>query len=445
MVDMNAEKFLTHTLKRNPWGKNAASIMAAAVDAVDPYKAVLYHLNLGGHLLHFGRQTYNLKNFRRVFVVGAGKAGLPMVEAVVERLDRWISDGLVVVKEGYGGSENIGPVQIAEAGHPLPDEHGIAATLEIFNILKDTRIDDLVLVVISGGGSALLTSPVQGVSLEEMRVLTESLLACGADIGEINTLRKRLDTVKGGGLARAAAPARVAALILSDVIGDPLDKIASGPTVLETGRKGAAQAIIEKYDLATAVPESIRQVLRQPPPPPLLASYPPNNILVGNNEIAAKGALAKAESLGYQTELLTTTLQGEAREVGQEMAEFLKKMREQTRPALWVAGGETTVTLRGQGRGGRNQELALAAVHPLDGVPNVALISLATDGGDGPTDAAGAVVTGETYYRALELGMDPAEYLTENDSYSFFSTLGDCLLPGPTRTNVNDLLFLFSF
>jgi hydroxypyruvate reductase len=443
--EMNAEKFLTHTLRTKPWGQTAAKTLAAAIEAVDPYTAVQTHLSLTGQLLHLGGLTYNLKNYRRIYLIGAGKAGLPMAQAVVDTLGNKIAAGLVIVKEGYGGVEKIGQVQIAEAGHPLPDARGVSATAQMLALLQETQIDDLVLVLISGGGSALLTAPVQGVDLDDLRTLTEILLGCGADIVEINTLRKRLDTVKGGGLAQAAAPAKVASLILSDVVGDPLDKIASGPTVLERSRKTRSSAILEKYGLKDEIPASILRALSQPAQPPPFAPSPPNNVLVGNNEIAACAAIEKAKSFGFYTELLTTTLQGEARLVGEEMAELLRTRSAQEHPGLWVAGGETTVTIAGNGLGGRNQELALAAVRPLDGVPDVALISLATDGGDGPTSAAGAVVTGETYKRAISMGLAPDAYLANNDSHTFFSALEDCLLPGPTRTNVNDLLFLFSF
>ena len=440
---MNADNFLTHTIRANFWGQTAADILSTAIEAVDPYQAVKSHLPLNGHLLPLGGNTYNLKKYRRIFLVGAGKAGLPMAQAVVDALGNLLTAGVVIVKEGHGGVDKVGPVEIYEAGHPLPDERGISATAKILELLQDTRTDDLVLVVISGGGSALLTSPVSGVSLQDMRALTESLLGCGADIIEINTLRKRLDTVKGGGLAKAAAPAKVVGLILSDVVGDPLDKIASGPTVLEHSRKTPGSALLENYNCE--IPQAVVRALSQPSQPPPFAPEAPNNVLVGNNKIAAQAALEKAKSMGFRTNLLTTTLTGEAWEVGQEMAVFLRSHASDPRPALWVAGGETTVQISGDGFGGRNQELALAAVRPLAGVANVALIALATDGGDGPTPAAGAVVTGETLSRALELGLDPDLYLANNDSHTFFAALEDCLMPGPTRTNVNDLLFLFTF
>jgi hydroxypyruvate reductase len=369
-----------------------------------------------------------------------------MTQAVVDRLGSYLYGGLVIVKEGYGGPEQVGPVRILEAAHPIPDQRGLAATEQMLDLLAQTNQDDLVLMVLSGGGSALLTKPVEGVSLAELQETTGILLRSGADITEVNTLRKVLDRVKGGGLAKAAAPAPVVGLILSDVVGDPLGMIASGPTVIELGKRPSGASVVQKYGLELELPASVRRVLQLPIHPSPFMAHPPNNLLVGNNEIAARGAIFRAEQLGYTAELLTTTQQGEAREVGVQMAKKLRSfiLTERPRPAIWVVGGETTVTVRGDGVGGRNQELALAGVGTLAGVTGAVLVALATDGGDGLSDAAGAVVTAETYRRAQALGLDPQAYLENNDSYTFFNALADCLKPGPTRTNVNDLLFLFS-
>jgi glycerate 2-kinase len=443
---MRLEDFLTQTLKAQPWGSDVASILSAAIEAVDPFKATSDHLNLTGDQLHIGHLTYPLRKFERVIVVGAGKAGLPMAEAVYDRLGQWITSGLVIVKEGYGGRPEVGPIEIREAGHPIPDGRGLAATEDLVGMVSEAGANDLVLVLISGGGSALLTRPVSGVSLEDLQMFTDLLLRSGAEIGEINRLRQRLDRVKGGGLARQAAPAKLAALILSDVVGDPLDLIASGPTVLPPIHKQSSMEFVRNYDLEDRLPESIRSVLRRQSPPPFMLKEP-NNILVGNNELAARAAMEQAERLGFQTELITTTLTGEAREVGELYSQRLLAYSSAggPRPAMWVAGGETTVTVQGKGTGGRNQEVALAAVSGLAGLDDIALVTLATDGGDGPTEAAGAVVTGETFSRAREQRLAPLDFLENNDSYTFFQQLGDCLIPGPTKTNVNDLLFLFYF
>ena len=435
---MQPDDFLTRTMKEEPWGMDVAQILAAAVKAVDPYMVTSNHLNLTGDQLHLGRLTYPLRKYERILVVGAGKAGLPMAKAVYDRLGHWITAGLVIVKEGYGGRSQVGPIEIREAGHPIPDERGLTATEDLLGLVSNAGADDLVLVLISGGGSALLTQPVRGVSLKDLQTLTDLLLKSGAEIGEINRLRQHLDRVKGGGLAREAAPANLASLVLSDVVGDPLD--------LPPFHRQSSIEIVRKYGLEDRLPDSIRTVLSRQSPPPFIVKEP-NNILVGNNEVAARGAMSAAESLGYRTELLTTTLTGEAREVGQEYGEKLRQVaaEEGQRPAMWVAGGETTVTIHGDGVGGRNQELALAAVPEVAGLQDVALVTLATDGGDGPTEAAGAAVTGETLARAEAGGLDVTQSLAEHDSYTFFKSLGDCLVPGPTRTNVNDLLFLFCF
>jgi len=447
---MEAHRFMTETLRQAPWGKVVADILAAAVNAVDPYQAVLHYLKREGETLLVGGECYPLDEYEHIYLVGAGKAGLPMARAVVEAFGERITAGQVTVKEGHaGGYEAVGAVRIVEAGHPLPDARGVESTREILNLLAGTTKNDLVICLVSGGGSALLTAPVEGVSLDDLRAVTGLLLASGGTIDEINTLRTGLDRVKGGGLTMAAAPAQILTLILSDVVGDHLEAIASGPTVLRTWSPDEALSVIEKYDLASQLPPSILPALQNLSGRSADEDVRANNVIIANVETAARAALAQAEESGFEAYLLMTTLQGEAREVGLELSGILQKMAEGgepvSRPGLVVVGGETTVTLRGSGLGGRNQEMALAAVEPLAGLDDVAFITLATDGGDGPTDAAGAVVTGETLGHAAALGLDPAVYLGNNDSYTFFRQLGDAIITGPTRTNVNDLAFLFAF
>jgi hydroxypyruvate reductase len=373
-----------------------------------------------------------------------------MAQALVDLLGERVSGGVVSVKEGYGGVSRLGPVQIREAGHPLPDQRGAQATEEMLELVSGAGENDLVLCVISGGGSALLTAPVEGFTLGDLRELTDALLASGAGIEEINTLRKQLDRVKGGGLARAAFPAQVASLILSDVVGNPLGMIASGPTVPNQETSAEAIEILERYDLLGFIPEGIFARWQTEENSNYQIEFDRvSNLLVGSNAQAAKAARRKARALGINAELLTTRLEGEAREVGEELAGVLRRMAEENdpfgRPGVLIAGGETTVTLRGSGRGGRNQELALAAVEGLDGLADAALVALATDGGDGVSVGAGAVVTGDTMARARALGLQPGAYLDENDSGTFFKALGDQIVTGPTRTNVNDLVFLFVF
>lgn len=453
---MNPASFLTTALRAHPAGEGMARVMAAAVSAVDPREAVLRYLRRDGHSLLIGDQHYDLQTLHRVWVVGAGKAGYPMAQAVEDTLGARIAGGLVIVKDGHAPeTAHLPHIEIAFAAHPVPDERGVEATRRISALLQQADADDLVLCLLSGGGSALLTAPAMGISLADVQALTALLLACGAAIDEINALRKHIDQVKGGALARLAAPARVAALILSDVIGDRLDVIASGPCFPDTSTFSTAWNVLERYALADQLPLSIqahlqaglRGELAETPKPgdPLFQRV--QNIIVASNLQAARAALHQAQSEGWHTLLLTTFLQGEASQAGRALASIARQVAATgeplPRPACLIAGGETTVTLRGQGLGGRNQELALGAVEDMASLENAFLIALATDGGDGPTDAAGAVVSGETLTRALSKGLLPGRFLAHNDAYHFFQPLGDLLFPGPTRTNVNDLTFLF--
>jgi glycerate 2-kinase len=470
---MNPDLLLTDCLRALPGGAAVTRILAAALGAVDPAAAVRRHLRRDGDVLRAGDQAYDLSSYERVFVVGTGKAGAPMARAAAELLGDRLAGGVVVVK-GYGeGARGRGgeeatlshpftpspphSLTLVEAGHPIPDERGVAGARQIAQLLEQATERDLVIALISGGGSALLTLPAERISLAELQALTGVLLRCGANINEINTLRKHLDQVKGGGLARLAHPATMITLILSDVVGSPLDVIGSGPTVADTSSFGDAYAVLERYGVVHDAPAPVVDRLRRgmagqiaetpKPGDPRFARV--HNLIVGDNRQAAEAALATARAEGFNTLLLTTYLQAEAREAGRMLAAIARELAASghplPRPACIVAGGETTVTLRGSGRGGRNQELALAAVADLAGLPSLALIALASDGGDGPTDAAGAVVTDTTLDRARALGHDPAAHLARNDAYSFFDALGDLLKPGPTETNVNDLAFVFAF
>jgi hydroxypyruvate reductase len=463
---MEPSRFFTETIQSSPWGAAVARILAAAIEAVDPEQAVYRWMrrreegagNGAGDALQVGSRQYNLNEFRRVFLIGVGKAAAAMASAADQILRDRISGGLIVVKEGYAGTGRFAsPVAVIESGHPLPDERGVVGARRMIALLEDTRPDDLILCLISGGGSALLPAPPPGVTLADLQSLTAALLASGANISEINTLRKHLDRLKGGQLARLAAPAHLITLILSDVVGDPLDVIASGPTVPDPTTFADAREILDRYRLLSQVPAGILAHLERGrqgeipenpgPDDPLFRNV--DHFVIGNNLQAADAAVRQAGEEGFAALLLTTFLQGEARQAGRTLAAIARQVARTGQPvghpACLVAGGETTVTLQGEGRGGRNQELALAAVTDLAGLPDVALVTLATDGGDGPTDAAGAVATGETLARARQAGLDPSDYLARNDSYHFFAALGDLLKPGPTMTNVNDLAFLFAF
>ena len=452
---MKPSRFQTKSLQAFPQGEAVARILSAAVESVEPGAAVRRHLKRVGDRLTLADQTYDLTSFRRVRVVGAGKAGAPMAAAIESILSDRLEDGLVIVKEGYR-EPGCRKIQLLEAGHPLPDERGVLAARQLNQMLQDSQSDDLVICLLSGGGSALLVSPATGVALGAVQELTGALLRSGANIQEINTLRKHLETLKGGNLARRTAPARLITLILSDVIGDPLDMIASGPTVPDPTSFQQAWEILERFDLIDQAPQAILTHLQKGLEGQIEETPKSDNLLfertqilvIGSNRLAAQAALEQARLEGFNTLLLTTSMQGEARQVGRVLASIGREMAESgrpvPRPGCVIAGGETTVTVTGDGLGGRNQELALGAVADLAGIQKVMLISLATDGGDGPTDAAGAVVTGATLERAQALGLNVAVYLKNNDAYHLFDPLDDLLKPGPTMTNVNDLTFIFS-
>ena len=431
---------------------------AAALRAVDPVVAVraALRLDVEAGLLTVGEATLRLDAYDRLFVLGAGKAGAAMAqaaEAVLGELEAW-RGGLVIVKDP---PPTPGPatIELVQAGHPLPDARGVEAAQRIGALARAAGPDDLVLVLISGGGSALLADPAPPLTLADVQAVTDALLRAGATIGDLNTVRKHLAALKGGRLAQRAAPATVVALILSDVVGSPLDVIASGPTVPDPTTYADALAVLARYDLAAAVPPTVQAHLaagaagKLPDTPnpddPLFARVITQ--LIGDNRIAALAAVAAARSLGLHATLLTTFLEGEARDVGGLLAAFAKEIQTSghplPRPACLVLGGETTVTVRGAGRGGRNSELALGAALALAGWgAQVAVATLATDGGDGASPAAGAVADGTTLARATAHGLDPHAALAANDSYTLFAALGDAIVTGPTGTNVNDLAYV---
>ncbi len=430
-------------------------ILSAALEAVDPYAAVKRQMSLQGTKLLIGERTYDLDEYRHVYVIGGGKAGGSMAKATEDILGNRLTAGVINTKYGYLADTKI--VRINEAGHPLPDVAGMAGARQMVDLASEASDGDLVICLISGGGSALMTLPVEGITLEDMEALTSALLRCGATINEINTIRKHISQIKGGNLSRVAHPAEVVSLILSDVVGNPLDVIASGPTAPDSSSYAQAWEIVERYGLVDELPRSIIEELRRgnegiaPETPkkgdPLFAKT--HNLIIGSNEIAAQAALAEAQDAGFHTMLLSTYVEGEAREVAHVFCAIAKEVLHSSqpiqRPACVVAGGETTVTIRGEGKGGRNQELALAAAIQLSDLDDVMIIALATDGTDGPTDAAGAIADGSTLRRARRKKLLARDYLANNDSYNFFDQLDDLLITGPTNTNVNDLTFVFVF
>ncbi len=463
-----AESFWTSSLRAAPQGKSITRILAAAVNAVEPGEAVGRFVHRDRDTLTISDRTYDLSAFRRVMLLATGKAAAAMSEALVEILGESLTAGLVITKHLAEKQKVKRKVRFLQGSHPVPDERSLLAGEKVIEFVSALGPNDLLFCLISGGGSALVTVPVEGVKLSDMQALTSDLLACGARIDEINILRRRLERIKGGGMSKMANGATIIGLILSDVVGDPFETIASGPTAPDPTNRADALSILTKYGLEDHTPASILHALRVSPETPkaddpIFAKV--QNIIIGSNLLAAQAALKQAEGEGFHPYLLRTDLQGEARKVAPELAALLRQAKRTGQPirapACIVAGGETTVTLRqgshrpgdlpgGQtfhrnGNGGRNTELALAAVSELADFPGVMLVTLATDGEDGPTDAAGAVVTGESYRRAAGLGLQPGDFLTRNDSYSFFAALNDLLKPGPTGTNVNDLALLLTF
>jgi len=438
------ESFNMTSFQRERNANAVMRILDAAVSAANPAEAIRRSLSRDGNLLRVNERAYPLKEFSAIYTISLGKAAISMAIATSALLGENLHEGLIVAK--YKPTASLPKnLTFLESSHPLPDERSLTAGEYILAFLKKTKARDLVIFLISGGGSALITSPETGVSLKDMEKLTSLLLGCGARIDEINTLRRALDRVKGGGLARAAFPAKTISLLLSDVIDSPLEAIASGPTVPNPTTRSDALSVLKKYDLLSQSPSTIIEVL-QKEEEPLYGDFFSRGMvhIAGSNLMSAQAAKAQAMQEGFDAKILTTSLQGEAAQVGHELATQL--VNNKKRPICFILGGETTVSLGDTtGRGGRNQEVALAAVADLAGIPNVMLVTLATDGEDGPTDAAGAVVTGETLERAQLLGMDVDIHLQNHNAYPFFDALGDLLKIGPTGTNVNDLTFLFAF
>lgn len=448
-------RFASSILAPNPAVRSKiVQTLDAALDAVDPRNAVLHVLRREGDQLTVGDRHYDLRQFARIFVIGAGKAGAPMTQAVEAVLSDRITAGVVVVKTEHGGATQ--QVTIAEASHPMPDAAGVAAGQQILALAHGAGPQDLVIAVLSGGGSALLVAPAEGLTLADKQAMTNALLACGATINEINCLRKHCSAVKGGQLARAVAPATLITLALSDVIGSPLDVIASGPTVPDASTWTEAWAVVEKYELASKLPPAIITRLRaglagaiaDTPKADDPAFATTQNVIVADNRVAAEAALAQARALGYNAMLLTTYVEGEAAQVAKVAVALAKEVRSTGQPlrppACLILGGETTVTLgTNPGRGGRNQELALAAAVALQTTPGVTIVSLATDGSDGPTDSAGGLADQTTVARGAAAGLSATDHLRRHDAYAFLQATNDLLLTGPTQTNVNDLIFIF--
>ncbi len=404
------------------------------------------HLRLSGDVLRAGRNRYQLSKFRNVYVIGAGKASVEMARAVERLLGKRIRGGLINTKYGHGAAV-LRRIEINECGHPVPDVQGEQGAAHIAEIARQAEADDLLICLISGGASALLPLPVPPVTLKDTQAATRLLLECGANIHEINCVRKHISAIQGGQLARLAYPATMLALILSDVIGDDLDVIGSGPTVPDRSTFAEAKGILEKYRIWNKAPSGVRQRIGasapETPKPGDRSFDRVQNVIVGSNRLAVDAAAREARKLGFRTMVLSTFVAGEAREVARLYAAIARETRASARPlrcpACIISGGETTVTIRGQGLGGRNQEFALAAAIDIAGLKDVVILSGGTDGTDGPTDAAGAIADGATLARAEAQRLDAAAYLANNDSYRFFDALGGLVKTGPTGTNVADV------
>ena len=431
---------------------DARCIYDAALRAVDPAVAIRRHVECNGNRLKIDGISYDLDRFDRCFVVGAGKAGAMMAGAMESLLGDRLTGGVVNVK--YGHTTPNRRVELIEAGHPIPDAAGVEGTEKIVKLLEHLGEDDLVFCLLSGGGSALMPLPARGVTLVEKQAVTGCLLKCGATINELNTVRKHISRVKGGQLARQAAPARLVSLVLSDVIGDPLDIIASGPTVPDESTYTDCRTIVERYDLDGELPPSVIRHLEagaegtghENPGPGDPLFNRTQNVMIANNRQALDTARIEAEKRGYNPLVLSSSIDGETREIARVYAAMAREIAVHgdplSAPACIISGGETTVTLKGGGKGGRNQEFVLAAVSGIDGLERTVVFSAGTDGTDGPTDAAGAVADGRTMARAAEKGLDVHAYLDNNDAYHFFKPLGDLVITGPTHTNVMDLRLL---
>jgi glycerate 2-kinase len=429
----------------------------ALLDEVEPKKVVKSKVLLSDETVHVDEKTFDLTSFNQIIVVGGGKASGFMAEALEEILGDRINHGLVVVPKGTASRYNTKKINFHEASHPIPDNSSIEGATKIIDLVSHAQKTDLVICLISGGGSSLMALPKTGISLGDKRKVTDLLLKCGATINEINTVRKHISAFKGGQLAKAAYPATVLGLLLSDVLGDPLDMIASGPTVPDSTTFRDAINVLKRYDLWEKVPSSVKKVLsdgetgliEETPKKGSPVFEKVNNIVLGNNRLACQAAADAMKKHGLNTVFLTSFLEGEAREIGTALGSLVKEALVSGNPLPppvgIVAGGETTVTVTGEGKGGRNQEIALAATLKIEGLDRVVMVSLSTDGIDGPTDAAGALIDGETLRRSEDLGLDARRYLKNNDSYSFFSRVGGLIFTGSTGTNVNDVTLLIVF
>ena len=426
-------------------------LIKAGLRAVDPYHAILDKVSRAGDVLHVGHRQYNLTHIDRVFAIGAGKASARMAQALEHVLGKRLERGLVVVKTGHTLPTK--RITILEASHPIPNQAGVKAAQRLLTLIHNLTPHDLLFVLLSGGASSLLPAPVSGLTLRDKQRTTRLLLHCGATINEINIVRKHLSLIKGGGLI-AATRARVATLILSDVIGDDLGSIGSGPTVPDPSTFAEAINVLRRYRIWQTIPAPVRRHLQQGqlglvPETLKPQRHPSRSVhhqIIGNNRLMTQAVDRAARKAGLRTRQLSTAMEGEAQVVAKQFAHLAKNsevgQRKRRRPTCIIAGGETTVTVTGGGQGGRAQEFATSAALEIADLPNTWVMAFGTDGTDGPTDAAGAIVSGNTARLAHRKGIDLRKSLQQNNTYPALQKLGCHIHTGPTGTNVNDLYVL---
>ena len=428
---------------------DAREIFAAGVKSADPYAAVTKTVQLRNDRLQVGEQSYDLSAIRNIFVAGCGKAAARMALALQDLLGEKIRGGVIVVKYGY--PLQLERIEVVEAGHPIPDAAGQRGARQVMDLARRCSHEDLLFFLVSGGGSALLPCPSRGLSLEDKQRTTEALIKSGATIEDVNAVRKHISQIKGGRLAQLAAPARLISLILSDVVNDSIEAIASGPTAPDSSTYADCVKTIQRYDLGSRIPAAVVDFLERGAKGQVAETLKPSNsvfqnvqnLIVGSNRSALEAARQHAEALGYHVWVLSGSMEGESRAVAKSycaiVQEIVRTNKPVSRPACILSGGETTVTVRGDGLGGRNQEFALAAAIEGDGLDGVVVLSGGTDGTDGPTEAAGGIIDGSTVTRGRAKNLDPQTFLARNDSYHFLLATDDLLITGPTFTNVMDL------
>ena len=418
------------------------NIFRSGIDAVNGWNAVRAVVRTTSSSVRIAGKPYLFSRINKIVVIGAGKASFAMARALDELLGARIHSGIVITKEGHGG--RLDHIEVAEASHPLPDMRGVRATRRLLSLARTVDRDTLLIVLLSGGASSLLVAP-DGISLSDKIKTTSLLLNAGACIDELNTVRKQLSLVKGGGLGRMFYPAQIVTLIISDVMGNRLDIIGSGPTVIDGSTPEQALDVLARYGISNKVPRDVIRRLEQKKHAAVPTALHPRtrNIIIADNTKAVDACAKAVRRLGIRPVVLTTSLHGEAREAGHVLASIAGEMKRSKKKAGTrigiISSGETTVTVAGTGKGGRNQELALSFAMDIQGQKGISLLSAGTDGTDGPTDAAGAFVDNTTVHRIQLKGMDPSAYLMNNDSYTALQKAGALLKTGATGTNVMDI------